>query len=110
MVFFFSRRRRHTRFDCDWSSDVCSSDLLGLAGHGLHDQGAALQLLAHLEKPVRSEERRVGKECRSRWLALHEKDKGNAISAHNYVKPIAPIHNATLYNQLQRSLAYWRGG
>src|SRR2546430_4794141 len=27
-VFFFSSRRRHTRFDCDWSSDVCSSDLL----------------------------------------------------------------------------------
>src|SRR2546430_7254258 len=24
--FFFSSRRRHTRFDCDWSSDVCSSD------------------------------------------------------------------------------------
>src|SRR2546430_9444396 len=29
--FFFSSRRRHTRFDCDWSSDVCSSDLLN--GH-----------------------------------------------------------------------------
>src|SRR2546430_11537291 len=28
-VFFFSSRRRHTRFDCDWSSDVCSSDLTG---------------------------------------------------------------------------------
>src|SRR2546430_5935278 len=26
-VFFFSSRRRHMRFDCDWSSDVCSSDL-----------------------------------------------------------------------------------
>src|SRR2546430_2403168 len=26
-IFFFSSRRRHTRFDCDWSSDVCSSDL-----------------------------------------------------------------------------------
>src|SRR2546427_5797085 len=30
--FFFSSRRRHTRFDCDWSSDVCSSDLLLPAG------------------------------------------------------------------------------
>src|SRR2546430_4133651 len=32
--FFFSSRRRHTRFDCDWSSDVCSSDLkkIGLWG------------------------------------------------------------------------------
>src|SRR5688572_31645095 len=29
MSFFFSSRRRHTRFDCDWSSDVCSSDLPG---------------------------------------------------------------------------------
>src|SRR5256886_12225529 len=28
IFFFFSSRRRHTRFDCDWSSDVCSSDLL----------------------------------------------------------------------------------
>src|SRR5256886_4772537 len=26
LFFFFSSRRRHTRFDCDWSSDVCSSD------------------------------------------------------------------------------------
>src|SRR2546430_16038200 len=31
LFFFFSSRRRHTRFDCDWSSDVCSSDL---SGHG----------------------------------------------------------------------------
>src|SRR5688572_32459489 len=32
LIFFFSSRRRHTRFDCDWSSDVCSSDLaLGTA-------------------------------------------------------------------------------
>src|SRR4030066_1709056 len=27
LFFFFSSRRRHTRFKCDWSSDVCSSDL-----------------------------------------------------------------------------------
>src|SRR2546430_6234893 len=32
--FFFSSRRRHTRFDCDWSSDVCSSDLLERVGNG----------------------------------------------------------------------------
>src|SRR2546427_6207394 len=30
--FFFSSRRRHTRFDCDWSSDVCSSDLESTLG------------------------------------------------------------------------------
>src|SRR2546430_10478835 len=55
ILFFFSSRRRHTRFDCDWSSDVCSSDLLrplplngtvlieGLAGgdHSLGFSGAA---------------------------------------------------------------------
>src|SRR5690606_40256890 len=29
LCFFFSSRRRHTRFSRDWSSDVCSSDLLG---------------------------------------------------------------------------------
>src|SRR6266853_2332045 len=31
LFFFFSSRRRHTRFDCDWSSDVCSSDLAFVA-------------------------------------------------------------------------------
>src|SRR5256886_269219 len=42
-VFFFSSRRRHTRFDCDWSSDVCSSDLI--------TDAALLQAkLAHSEK------------------------------------------------------------
>src|SRR5690606_39438536 len=29
-VFFFTSRRRHTRFSRDWSSDVCSSDLLAV--------------------------------------------------------------------------------
>src|SRR6266481_6910099 len=31
--FFFSSRRRHTRWNCDWSSDVCSSDLLAGVSH-----------------------------------------------------------------------------
>src|SRR2546427_3842414 len=35
LFFFFSSRRRHTRFDCDWSSDVCSSDLAGNMGQGV---------------------------------------------------------------------------
>src|SRR6266478_9321040 len=49
--FFFSSRRRHTRFDCDWSSDVCSSDLytgvdldLLLTGVVLHDIGKIYEL------------------------------------------------------------------
>src|SRR3989454_10712495 len=35
IFFFFSSRRRHTRLQGDWSSDVCSSDLLSGAGRGL---------------------------------------------------------------------------
>src|SRR5256886_10996839 len=34
-IFFFSSRRRHTRFDCDWSSDVCSSDLSPFDGKAM---------------------------------------------------------------------------
>src|SRR5688572_31441215 len=37
LFFFFSSRRRHTRFDCDWSSDVCSSDLIPIVNR---DRGA----------------------------------------------------------------------
>src|SRR6266481_9008481 len=33
--FFFSSRRRHTRWNCDWSSDVCSSDLVDEVDHHL---------------------------------------------------------------------------
>src|SRR5256886_9254374 len=44
IYFFFSSRRRHTRFDCDWSSDVCSSDLEYTGdGHALaYEAGAEL--------------------------------------------------------------------
>src|SRR5438105_13714398 len=76
-LFFFSSRRRHTRSTRDWSSDVCSSDLrscaaspFGLAAQLLlgtarerHDPIASLDALVARD---RSEERRVGKECRSR--------------------------------------------
>src|SRR2546427_122740 len=83
--FFFSSRRRHTRFDCDWSSDVCSSDLgdsppdarivlpralstldLKTAQEVLSKEGFELS-----QETYRSEERRVGKECRSRWSPYH---------------------------------------
>src|SRR5688572_32442121 len=97
--FFFSSRRRHTRFDCDWSSDVCSSDLdarhisqppaiqhdssrasgregeqLDLGGDGVSRRERALER-DHQIRTVRSEERRVGKECRSRWSPYHYKKK-----------------------------------
>src|SRR5256886_5463886 len=98
VYFFFSSRRRHTRFDCDWSSDVCSSDLEPMSWTSPGDDGwlAARALLeektpdtttgaglpkrvpkAHLvpgsaaPRHERSEERRVGKECRSRWSPYH---------------------------------------
>src|SRR3712207_7632666 len=103
LVIFFSSRRRHTRYWRDWSSDVCSSDLHGIASalayavdnlvvcqhrsqartpidHGLAEVGNAVihehPLLFHLAHSLplggrRSEERRVGKECRSRWSPYH---------------------------------------
>src|SRR2546430_10301984 len=43
-LFFFSSRRRHTRFDCDWSSDVCSSDL---RNHAQTDTPPRIHALAH---------------------------------------------------------------
>src|SRR3712207_7775451 len=95
--FFFSSRRRHTRYWRDWSSDVCSSDLIDVGaaldhhvlfaggrlglGHGGVDSlgnedvaGAALlddRLCGSVSDDERSEERRVGKECRSRWSPYH---------------------------------------
>src|SRR2546430_5786371 len=50
-LFFFSSRRRHTRFDCDWSSDVCSSDLAGVgeAGHQIRE-ALPIELLAHVRE------------------------------------------------------------
>src|SRR5436190_15774718 len=102
--FFFSSRRRHTRSLCDWSSDVCSSDL-ALRHRGIRycPTAAALERKGgremenahswrrycyshHLGRPYlysnggsgeedcrlsnsRSEERRVGKEFKSRWWA-----------------------------------------
>src|SRR5438132_14300799 len=84
LSFFFSSRRRHTISLCDWSSDVCSSDL----PHRLHHPPGSHCAVARREEcgpggdgsrelwPLppdpgelaggRSEERRVGKECRSR--------------------------------------------
>src|SRR5258707_3291161 len=96
--FFFSSRRRHTRYWRDWSSDVCSSDLIvadlfnramKLTFNG-SEKRSALRTKRALVKnkneraktlnrvggfaipfAYRSEERRVGKECRSRWSPYH---------------------------------------
>src|SRR2546430_7640517 len=103
LLFFSSSRRRHTRFGCDWSSDVCSSDLSLAASSGSvfalsdHDRILLIVPMFHANawglpyagwlvgadflmpgrflqaEPLcrRSEERRVGKECRSRWSPYH---------------------------------------
>src|SRR2546430_3524830 len=63
-LFFFSSRRRHTRFDCDWSSDVCSSDLTTLlracAGLVGIASGEAEVLGHDLRRDRRAVRRRVG--------------------------------------------------
>src|SRR2546421_10431436 len=46
--FFFSSRRRHTRSDRDWSSDVCSSDLTGDSGNGMTHGTIAGMLIVDL--------------------------------------------------------------
>src|SRR5690349_23019837 len=87
IFFFFSSRRRHTRSLRDWSSDVCSSDLSqpsSIAGGApdllrYRNEKTAARLAtqrwfqedAYLSHLNRSEERRVGKECRSRWSPYH---------------------------------------
>src|SRR5438132_8427937 len=70
-MFFFSSRRRHTRSLCDWSSDVCSSDLVALLERERAEECDLVRELRRQrrdqQRGERSEERRVGKECRSRW-------------------------------------------
>src|SRR5690348_17627138 len=95
--FFFSSRRRHTRWTGDWSSDVCSSDLdsNSLRIINIAPSARASALMAKTVPSIefflmsrpglvaaakdthaelqRSEERRVGKECRARWSWYHYK-------------------------------------
>src|SRR6266403_5007542 len=73
--FFFSSRRRHTRSLRDWSSDVCSSDLHREAERSAGHRHPGHARGRHASRGGRSEERRVGKECRSRWSPDHERKK-----------------------------------
>src|SRR6266705_3603586 len=73
-VFFFSSRRRHTRSYGDWSSDVCSSDLM-IEPSGIRPWRVAPRPRTASSVARRSEERRVGKECRARGAPYHEKKK-----------------------------------
>src|SRR5256885_13293554 len=100
LFFFFSSRRRHTRLQGDWSSDVCSSDLRSKASSlvtcshpspsfpmrqlsgmkasvnvtSFQSWRPARLMIGRMVTP-RSEERRVGEECRSRWSPYHLKKK-----------------------------------
>src|SRR3954463_16832925 len=69
---FFTSRRRHTMLSFDWSSDVFSSDLAKTDTVAVV-VGAGLQAEDDVDRVGlgRSEERRVGKECRSRWSPYH---------------------------------------
>src|SRR5256885_8080364 len=96
LFFFFSSRRRHTRLQGDWSSDVCSSDLVPrelwlrqvcggsfFLAQKLRNVNSRVsiprameplrlrKMMFRLRASLRSEERRVGKECRSRWSPYH---------------------------------------
>src|SRR5437764_11834341 len=66
LLFFFSSRRRHTRYIGDWSSDVCSSDLR-YRRRSRASRRESTSCSEATGSRRRSEERRVGKECRSRW-------------------------------------------
>src|SRR5438876_2699720 len=103
--FFFSSRRRHTRWTGDWSSDVCSSDLefgpfftdryktpwgQALNFDGPDSAGVRRHFIENVRSWVRdfhvdglrldrSEERRVGKEWRSRGWTDHAKKKGAEV-------------------------------
>src|SRR5437763_16339819 len=83
--FFFSSRRRHTSYIGDWSSDVCSSDLgiwsrdvdIPLQRPTRYGDREFLTDEERAELDRRSEERRVGKEGRSRWSQKQQKKKQN---------------------------------
>src|SRR5688500_20145338 len=81
LFFFLSSRRRHTRLQGDWSSDVCSSDL-GVFTVLEHSETSDIwcEALGSELLSVRSEERRVGKECRSPGTIAHADNKDSAIS------------------------------
>src|SRR2546430_12560901 len=65
LFFFFASRRRHTRFDCDWSSDVCSSDLY----RGMHFDEERLYLL--LDRYLAGEASASDAQAVRDWLAEH---------------------------------------
>src|SRR3546814_9593531 len=99
VIFFFKQKTAYEMRISDWSSDVCSSDLLfdqfdrGLADLVFHIPDAR-EVQSGIEQLARSEERRVGKECvstcRSRWSPYHYKQNNN-VDPHDMLKNISHI-------------------
>src|SRR5438270_12194378 len=97
-VFFFSSRRRHTRFDCDWSSDVCSSDLSRRGFHLCQPGRDVLRRAGRHDQ--RSEERRVGKsvDLGGRRIIKKKKMIWRLIDLHTSTvqqSPIADVNHLT---------------
>src|SRR5215204_7222237 len=93
--FFFSSRRRHTRSLCDWSSDVCSSDLRRTscrARAGCRRASTTPTRSARSRSAAGSEERRVGKsvDLGGRRIIKKKKKKDN-----NYQKTTKTLHKTT---------------
>src|SRR2546430_7532625 len=88
-VFFFSSRRRHTRFDCDWSSDVCSSDLPGCPWPPAHLSASSQDLpdvVARIE---------IGDELlqvRAERVARRHHAERLAVLHHRHVPELAFVH------------------
>src|SRR5258707_4142849 len=123
-LFFFSSRRRHTRYWRDWSSDVCSSDLtpsgvqenvagdqLHPAGGGLKQQSAHGNLLSALHRSARRGETREGS-----YASRHHRDAGRPHRSAGRLddelvdadRDHGPVHRSLLQNHLVRES--WIGG
>src|SRR5260370_40591662 len=110
LFFFFSSRRRHTRFKCDWSSDVCSSDLKddefdparqahyvlqsealhrGLATESLDEPplNAGAEIADAMERPRSASERR-----RRAYILFKEDDELSAARLRGAVRALRRIH------------------
>src|ERR1051326_9293762 len=85
-VCFFKQKAAYEIKEFDWSSDMCSSDLLPRAFPSSNTSilGPAREPLKGLQfRRIRSEERRVGKEGRSRWSPYQYKKRENLTDSTN---------------------------
>src|SRR5688572_31574520 len=97
IFFFFSSRRRHTRFDCDWSSDVCSSDL--------GESEAAKVAVRNIRKDVNEAIKRLQKE------GLPEDEAKSAETqvqknTDTYIKKIDEDRKSTRLNSSHSQISY----